>query len=163
MRIDSLHLRAAKAEDAPAIAALISSVSHHFTLDPQGKGAERFLASMSVGALAGYIGNLAYCYSCAWVNGQLAGVVAIRDAAHLFHLFVAPPFQRNGLAGCLWQFARQQAQAAGNQGCFTVNSTPFAVPVYQRFGFEIAGPRVERDGIAYVPMLLQQNPDPAGC
>lgn len=153
--IDAIHLRAAQVEDAPRIAALIASVSHYFTLDPGGCGAEHFLQSMSEAALASYISNPAFFYSCAWINGQLAGVVAIRDAAHLFHLFVAPAFQGAGLGRCLWVFAQQQAQAAGNTGHFTVNSTPYAVPVYQRFGFEATGPRVERDGIAYVPMALQ--------
>lgn len=55
----------------------------------------------------------------------------------------------------VWKHARAEAQAAGNPGGFSVNSTPVAVPVYERFGFQAAGPRVEMNGIAYVPMRLE--------
>ena len=37
---------------------------------------------------------------------------------------------------------------------FTVNSTPYAVPVYKKLGFIEADTKVERDGIAFVPMRL---------
>jgi hypothetical protein len=38
---------------------------------------------------------------------------------------------------------------------FTVNSTPGAMAVYERFGFRAAGPRVETMGIVFVPMRLE--------
>lgn len=39
-------------------------------------------------------------------------------------------------------------------GEFTVNSSLYAVPVYERYGFIPAGLRVEVHGIAFVPMKL---------
>jgi GNAT superfamily N-acetyltransferase len=83
---------------------------------------------------------------------NLAGVVALRDNAHLYHLFVAPAFQGQGLSRMLWEHARGDALSRGNTGAFTVNATPYAVPVYERFGFQATGPRVETKGIAFVPM-----------
>jgi hypothetical protein len=52
--------------------------------------------------------------------------------------------------------------AAGNHRGFTVNSTPYAMPVYERFGFKATGPRVETRGIAFVPMELHLDVENAG-
>jgi predicted GNAT family N-acyltransferase len=37
----------------------------------------------------------------------------------------------------------------------TVNASVFAVPVYGRFGFEIAGERTTENGVTFVPMILR--------
>jgi len=145
-----MQIRPALPEDAAAISALIRSVAHFFTLDPAGAGAEGFLETISPEAMAGYLGSERYRYLVGLEDGVLAGVVALRDASHLFHLFVAPAFQRRGLARALWL----QVSAAAHPGLsgFTVNSTPYAVPVYEALGFRVAGARVETHGIAFVPM-----------
>lgn len=49
------------------------------------------------------------------------GVVGVRDNSHLYHLFVAKPFQGCGLGRRLWEHAKAQYLAAGNPGVFTVN------------------------------------------
>ena len=59
----------------------------------------------------------------------LAGVVAVRDGTHLFHLFVASEFQRQRIARRLWAHAMQAAQSAVRVEAFSVNSSLFAVPV----------------------------------
>jgi predicted GNAT family N-acyltransferase len=63
-------------------------------------------------------------------------------------------YQRQGLSRQLWDHARA-AVGAVNPGYFTVNSTPYAQPVYERFGFVTTGPRVETKGIAFVPMRCE--------
>lgn len=123
-----MQIRRADEDDAEAISALIQGLTHCFTLSPDGVGAEAF------------------------VDGRLAGVVAIRDRSHLYHLFVAAEFQKRGLARTLWNHAKQAALLAGSARIFTVNSTPHAEPVYERFGFQATGPRVEANGIAFIPM-----------
>jgi hypothetical protein len=57
----------------------------------------------------------------------------------------------------LWQYAQKHALASNQVDEFTVNATPYSVPVYERFGFVVAGDRVERKGIAYVPMILKKQ------
>ena len=139
----------ARASDATAINALIRQYTHEFTISADGSGAEQFLASVSVEAEAGYISDPRYHYITACVGGVLAGFIAMRDRSHVFHLFVAPEFQRLGLATRLWHAAL--AAAPGVAG-FTVNSSPSALPVYQRFGFAATGAQVEMHGIRFVPM-----------
>jgi hypothetical protein len=61
------------------------------------------------------------------------------------------------LARQLWQLARAQALRAGNPGRFTVNSSPGAVPVYERFCFVASGSMVSQHGVLFQPMVLVEN------
>lgn len=152
--METLVIRRAGTEDAAAISALAMSVAHYFTIEASGAGAEDFLASLSPDAIAGYVTSPRFHYLVAYRGEQLAGILAMRDVSHLFHLFVAPQMHRSGVAGSLWQAASQAAIASGEVRAFTVNSSPFATVVYERFGFQAIGPRAQTKGIAYVPMRL---------
>jgi GNAT superfamily N-acetyltransferase len=139
-------------QDAEAISLLINSLSYHFTQDPQGKGAEAFLQTISPSAIRALTEapNMLYCKAV--VDGRLAGVVALREHTHLYHLFVDPAFQNQGLSRRLWLHVKGIALTIGHAGSFTVNATPYAVPVYERFGFVATGSRVDKNGISFVPM-----------
>lgn len=145
-----MNIRLATAEDAAEISKLVSSVAHFFTLDPSGKGAENFILSISPEAIRSHIINPNFHYICALQGTTIAGVAALREGKHLFHLFVASTFQRQVLARQLWLALKATASPSTEE--FTVNSTPYAVPVYERFGFVATGPKVEMNGIAFVPM-----------
>ena len=54
-----------------------------------------------------------YAYLIAELEGQMVGLVAMRDQKHLFHLFVAPAHQRIGIARALWERARQLSLQTG--------------------------------------------------
>jgi GNAT superfamily N-acetyltransferase len=149
-----MELRPARIHDASAISALILSFSHEFTVEPEGAGAEQFLASVSAEAESGYIGDQRYQYIVAIEGARLVGFIAIRDRSHVFHLFVAAERQRQGLATRLWDAALSAARDARNSQCFTVNSSRIAVPVYERFGFRVSGEPVEKHGICFVPMQM---------
>jgi len=149
-----LALRTATPGDAAAISALIHELMPYMTLSPDGAGAQQFIGSMSAAAIGRYVADPAYRYWIADADGALAGVVAVRDNSHLFHLFVANAWQRHGFARRMWEAARLAAVAAGNPGYFTVNSSVYALAMYERFGFAATGPKVEQNGIAYVPMRL---------
>jgi GNAT superfamily N-acetyltransferase len=147
-----MEIRPATPEDAGTISELILRLTHYFTLDPDGKGAETFLETISPEGIAGFIKAPDFQYLAGIIDGKIAGVVAIRDNRHLYHLFVAPVFHRQGLAKELWEHAMRESLVRGNPGEFTVNSTLYAVPVYASFGFEVVGEKIETNGIAFVPM-----------
>jgi len=157
LRGNLMNIRPAKPTDALAISLLIRSVAHYFTLHPEGMGAEDFLQTISPEAILEYLNAPHFLYLAGFIDAELVGVVAIRNQQHLFHLFVAPQHQRHGLAKALWNEAMAESVQRGNAGVFTVNATPFAVPVYESFGFAVAGPRVETHGIAFVPMILSRE------
>ena len=95
--------RPAVPEDAAAISTLIMRFRAQLAIDPTGAGAEKFFASVSPEAQARYIRSDRYTYLIAEIDGRLAGVIAMRDGSHLFHLFVASEHQRCGLARELWR------------------------------------------------------------
>ncbi len=88
------------------------------------------------------------------MDGVVVGFIAMRDKRHLFHLFVDKPWHRRGVARRLWEVARQAALDGGNDGVFTVNSSNYAMPVYERFGFVRTAPTQESKGLRYNPMQL---------
>ena len=152
--LPEITLRPALVADAPAIVALIDDLMPFLTLHPDGAGAEKFIAHCRLPAIENYLSQEKYQYQIAHLGGQLAGVVAMRDNTHLFHLFVPRALHRRGIALYLWQAARAASIARGNTTGFTVNSSVYALPFYESLGFVATAPKVEADGIAYVPMRM---------
>jgi len=149
-----MHIREATREDAAAISALIlplaeTYIAHEFSPE----GARTLLAFMQPHAIEGYITS-GMRYHVVEQHGMLAGVVAVRNNGHLFHLFVAEAFQGRGLARRLWEVARKAACEAGNPGEFTVNSSTAAVGMYHKLGFVESGPPETVDGVTSIPMRL---------
>jgi GNAT superfamily N-acetyltransferase len=157
--MQSLSIQPATVHDAPQISALISGVARYFTLHPQGLGAEAFLVSMTADAIAGYIRDEGFHYLVARDrDGVMAGAAALRHDNHLFHLFVSPAWQRQGVATQLWREVLRYAKQQGREGRpFAVNATPYAVPFYERMGFKVSGARVETRGIAFIPMSREAD------
>ena len=88
------------------------------------------------------------------MEGQLVGALGIRDRERIMHLFVAESYQRRGIARALWSRTKSELMAEGGEVSVVTNSSIYAVPVYERFGFKAIGPRAERAGVTYVPMQL---------
>ena len=153
--MDTMTLRIAHSTDAPAISALICNVAPYLTPHPPGTGAEQFLLGMAPPAIARYVTGSGYHYQLGMLGSVLVGVIAISENRHVFHLYVAPAFHHRGVARRMWHAAKTAAIEAGNTEGFTVNSSPYARPMYERFGFVATGPEVAEHGIAYVPMRLQ--------
>lgn len=153
-----MNIRIATPADAEQISSLIIDLSTPFYTSPTRAGAEPFLASVNAEAQCRNLSASNFLYYVVESHGQLAGVVALRDNAHLFHLFVASSLHRTGLATRLWNIVKAEALAAGNTGQFTVNSSLNAVPVYERFGFICTGEVQQMHGISFQPMQLHANP-----
>ena len=96
-----------------------------------------------------------YKYHVAEKDGRLVGVVAVRGNTHLYHLFVAEQYQREGIAKKLWQVAMEVCLSNGNPGEFTVNSSEYALGIYKQFGFVAQpGPQIHK-GVVFFPMKLE--------
>jgi GNAT superfamily N-acetyltransferase len=150
-----LKIRPALPADAHAISELIHGFAHFFTVAADGRGAEIFFQSISTTAIEGYLTSPRFHYLAGFIDQRLAGVVAVRNGKHLYHLFIAPEFHGQGLSRELWLTAKSAAIAAGNQEGFTVNASLNAVPVYEHFGFIATSAKAETHGVAYIPMTLR--------
>lgn len=86
------------------------------------------------------------------VGGTLAGVLAYRPW-HVSLLFVEEAFQRQGIARQLFQRMTERAKEQGTE-IITVNSSPYAVEIYQRLGFASTDEEQTVNGIRFTPMKL---------
>ncbi len=154
-----MEFRKARLSDAAAIHRLILDLSEDFFEYPDRRGAEPFLESISQTALSGYLQAPRYCYWLALNSDQeLQGLIALRDATHLFHLFVAKQSQGSGLASQLWRLAAAYSAQQSAGATMTVNASLNALAVYQHWGFQAQGEVQHMHGIRFLPMILQRNP-----
>lgn len=144
-----LEIRTAHISDALAISELVHNVAHGCL----GADAAAFVSTISPSTVESNIQNPQYLYVLGFVGNELVGVAAIRDMKHFYHLFVAPKYQYKGIAKSLWHFLKTEAVATGSS-IFTVNSSLYAVAVYEKFGFSPTGGLQSRNGISFVPMQL---------
>ena len=86
-------------------------------------------------------------------DGQIVGVISLRDNTHISLLFVAKNHHRQGIAKDLLQVALADVRARPNNGQITVNSSPYAVEAYEHLGFVRTGDQQEKDGIVFTPMV----------
>ena len=151
----AIHIRRLEPGDVPDVAALLEQLARtSITGEFSPLAQEKFLRSNDAAAIHGFI---AHGFQC-WVaesNQAIIGFVGVRDNSHLYHLFVAEPFQRQGIARQLWRVAQEACQAAGNPGRFTVNSSNNAVAFYESLGFRRSHPMQDSDGVLYNPMIME--------
>ena len=149
-------IRPLEAADIPAVAGLLRELAREYIVhESPPEGASTFLAENDEMGVRGFLAR-GHVYHVAVVDGELAGFVAIRDNSHLFHLFVGKRWHRRGIARVLGDSGRKAACPAGSDGVFTVNSSNFAVPVYEAFGFTRVGPTQCAKGLYFNPMRLDE-------
>ena len=87
---------------------------------------------------------------------KVVGVIEMRGYNHVSLLFVAPEFQHRGIAKELLRRALQICQANEPRlSEISVNSSAYAVLIYERLGFCQTGGRQVRNGIEFFPMVLK--------
>ena len=146
----SISLRPATGADFPALARLLHDAACRFiTPGMAPEVATTFLRDNNEAALLAYR-EKGHQFRVATIAGAIAGYSAIRPPAHLFHLFVAEPWHRRGVARALWDAAR--AEAAPDTR-FTVNASPYAVAAYEALGFQRDGMLQEQGGVQFQPMV----------
>jgi GNAT superfamily N-acetyltransferase len=145
-------VRLATPADAASVSALVIGLADGSLVDPKGEEAQRFRASMSPEEVARYLDFQNRFYAVAQVDGEVRGMIMVRDDNYIGQFFVSQVHQGQGIGSALWQFALAHALQRGGSGHFTVNSSLVAVPVYNRFGFTATGAIEEAHGFRFVPM-----------
>ncbi len=154
--LHDISIRIAMNSDAAGISRLLRSLSHTYIVSPDHPEIDEFYATLTEDAISTFIGRRDVVYIVAARSvAELVGAASLSGEERIEHLFVDPAYQGIGLGRRLWEHLRDHALRSGNPGLFKVNSSINAVPVYERFGFILAAPRVERYGGVYVPMILR--------
>jgi GNAT superfamily N-acetyltransferase len=141
-----------KDSDVGTVASLLRVLSEQYILhESSAEARSSFLHENSEVGLRSFMAA-GLVYHVAEQDGKLLGFIGMREHKHLFHMFVDEQYQRQGIAKALWAVARQDAMDAGNPGVFTVNSSNYALPVYQALGFVATAPVQRKNGLFYNPM-----------
>lgn len=89
----------------------------------------------------------------AYDNKELKGVIATNeDRKHICCFFVKAKYHRQGIGKKLWEYLLHNSQ----NEIITVNSSPYAVPVYHKLGFVDTDIEQLTDGIRYTPMKFER-------
>ena len=84
---------------------------------------------------------------------EIIGVLAIRDTSHISIMFVDKRYHRKGIAKKLFTTFLDELRKNKEVKQVTVNSSPYAVRIYEQLEFIKTGEQCEReDGIIFTPM-----------
>ncbi len=149
-----MNIRLASINDAETISALIYALTEKYVVaEFPAHSANALLASMLPEGIRKQM-HTGCRYHVAELDGQVIGVIGMKDNKHLYHLFVAEAQHRKGIARSLWQTAMTTCRSAGYTGGFTVNSSRHTQAVYEQFGFVAQSVSRKRDGVISIPMVL---------
>jgi len=93
-------------------------------------------------------------------DDEIVGVIATRDISHIALLFVDKKHHRQGIAKQLYNTVLSEIRENRDITQVSVNSSPYAVAVYEKLGFIKTDEQQEKDGIIFVPMkhTIQELP-----
>lgn len=92
-------------------------------------------------------GNIILVYQ---KDKQIQGMIEARDHNHICLFFIHPDFQGQGIGRQLYK--QLLSYIKDKTSYIEVNSSVFALPVYEKLGFVVVDELQEVDGIQFVPM-----------
>lgn len=93
-----------------------------------------------------------FAWGC-FVENEMVGMIAMRERKHITLFFVKEEYHQLGIGKQLFALAKMTAVLEGAKE-MTVNSSPFALEVYERLGFERTDELQIMDGIQFIPMKM---------
>jgi GNAT superfamily N-acetyltransferase len=138
-----------------AICDLVARAFHEFIApDYSAEGVQEFLGYAHPDALRKRAES-GHFVLVAEAGHDLAGMIEVRAYNHIAMLFVDRAFHRQGIAKELVQRALaigQRSQPDLKE--ITVNSSPYALPIYEKMGFRSTNTEQVVHGIRFIPMTL---------
>ena len=83
-------------------------------------------------------------------QGQIMGMIELKEGRHVAMMFVSPIYQNQGVGRELIQVALSHSRVQS----VTVSAALPSVAAYQRYGFEVVGVEQEKQGLRYIPMEI---------
>jgi len=119
------------------------------------EGVEEFVGFIEPRRILGRIDGSESFGLVAVSTDKVIGYIEIRENRHISLLFVDKANHGQGVGTELFCRALERCRLYSEVGELTVNSSPYAVPIYRRFGFKETGLEQERNGIRFIPMFFQ--------
>lgn len=146
-------IRALHADDVPAAMRLVWSVFERFEApEYPDEGVEEFKRAIDVESVRERLASNTLELWGGFLGGEIAGVMGVRNTNHICMFFVDAKHHRKGIARSLFELLRATLETAGGFEHITVNSSPYAVEVYHRLGFEDTAPQKIENGLIFTPM-----------
>lgn len=138
-------IRRAVFQDVSAIVQLIQPYVNDFTYSEEGrkKFTVDFIQTLVTSSDIQY-----------WVldqGGQMMGVIAYREPAHLVHFFVNQNHLGQGVGRQLWQYIEAMMNSIEIK-MITVNSSCYAEKFYKKLGFSSVSDVIEAHGLRFIKM-----------
>ena len=87
----------------------------------------------------------------AFDGDQLVGTLCMREPQHIGGFFVKADYHRKGIGRALFETMRRDY----DKQQFTVNSSPYAVKIYEHLGFQATDTEQVVNGLWFTPMLYK--------
>ena len=140
-----ISTRRADKDDAKYLKILVSSLSYLYLSQDNLDLPQWFSTSIGIEQFEARLKSVDFTNIVAEIDNCIVGYISIQDNNHLYHLFVSQEYQGKGIARQLWI----EAQKTCLSSKYTVNSSIYGIPVYEKFGFVAVGSTREKDGIKY--------------
>ncbi|HEY9061547.1 MAG TPA: GNAT family N-acetyltransferase [Pseudobacteroides sp.] len=152
-----MEIRVIDRADLPMVISLVWSVFSEFVAPGyEEEGIETFKKFIKPEELEKFIGSGRFFILGGFVKGKLAGILAMRDNNHVSMFFVEKEFHSKGIGRKLLHEALRICIAKDPElNEVTVNSSPYAVDIYHKLGFENEGEETVNNGINYIPMRMK--------
>jgi len=146
-----IHYRFMLKGEEAKVCALVGKVFNEFVAPDYGEeGIHEFFKFATPPAMAGRAGSEQVVMVAEQVP-DLVGMIEMRNYDHIAMLFVG--LRGQGIAKELINRAVEECRRRKPEiKRITVNSSPFAAPVYSRMGFKATGPLQTKNGITFAPM-----------
>jgi GNAT superfamily N-acetyltransferase len=132
---------------------LVWSVFQEFEVpDYSEEGIKEFKKFVSYDSIVEKLDKGDLCFWGCLDNNELTGVIATRGVNHISMLFVKKEYHRRSIARSLFQTVIDECKKQDNISKITVNSSPYAVEVYHRLGFNDIDKEQTVNGIRFTPM-----------
>lgn len=150
-----MEIRELQPEEIEPAMALVWQVFSEFEAPVyDAEGVEEFRSFIRVENIASKMQTGEMRLFGAFLDGVLRGVLAERGAGHISLLFVQKEFHRQGVSRALFEHYAQLCRRA-DVAHITVNSSPYAVEIYRRLGFEETASEQMQNGIRFTPMVCR--------
>ena len=147
-----IQYRFVRSGEESQVCSLVEKVFHELVAPDYGpEGIQEFLQFANPKAMAERAGP-EQVIVVAEQGSDLVGMIEMRAYDHIALLFVSR--RRQGIAKELLCLAVQECRHRKlDLRRITVNSSPFAEPIYRRMGFTATGPVQGKKGILFMPMV----------
>jgi len=145
-----MKTRKAKLTDAKSLSRLAMSLGKFYSDDYSSDISPFFAKKITVESFKSYLmDENAYEHYVYEENEMIIGYFSLLNATHFLYLFVNEKHHKKGVARALVEYALKGKEHKS----YSVNSSIYAVPFYEKLGFKSYALVQKHHGMVYKPMV----------